>query len=104
MSVTVSKKPTSTIPGAERRTVTEITLDNSYASGGEALTAAQLGLRHVEAAICSVVHGTESATYRAVTAYYKEGKLHLIDSATGKEVESTKDMSKVVVQVVAFGR
>jgi len=53
-----------------------------------------------------VIAGTESATTRAVTAYYTPSteKLHFLDSATGKEVEATKDLSKVKVQVVAFGK
>lgn len=106
MSVTVSKDPTASIPGAERRTITEITFDSSYAEGGEALTAKQLGLRIVEATVCNVIHGSESTELLAIAAFYtpSTSKIHLIDVKTGKEVASTKDMSKVVVQVLAFGR
>jgi hypothetical protein len=104
MSVTVSKAPKGRIPGAERITVSEITFDDSYAEDGEPLTAKQLGLRIVDAAVCTVIHGSESSELRPAAAFYSGGKLHLIDTATGKEVASTKNMSKVVVQVVAFGR
>lgn len=85
-------------------TITEVTFDNSYASGGELLTPAELGLATVHDSICTIVTGSESSTLRPTNAYYKEEKLHLIDSATGKEIEATKDMSKVVVKVFAFGK
>lgn len=87
-------------------TVSTVTGDSSYLSEGEPLLFAELGLASVDFAICEVIAGTESATIRAVTAYYTPAteKLHYIDSATGKEVESTKDLSKVKVQIVAFGK
>jgi hypothetical protein len=106
MSVTVTKKPKISIPGAERRTITEITLDSSYALGGEVVTAAQLGLRHVDAAICSIIHGDEakSSELFAGVASYSGGKIHVVNLKTGVEVAETKNLEKVVVQVVAFGR
>lgn len=106
MSVAVANVQTPRPPGDLFYSVKEVTLDSSYASEGEPLTAKELGLRRVVYAICEVLHGTESSTVRAVTAYYipSTEKIHLIDSATGKEVEATKDLSKVVVQVIAFGK
>lgn len=83
--------------------LSEVTFDNSYASGGEPLTAAELGLQAVDFANCDIVAGSESSTLRPANCFYKEAKLHLIDTATGKEMEATKDMSKVKVQVAAFG-
>jgi hypothetical protein len=84
--------------------VTEVTFDSSYQAGGEPITPAELGLSVVHASTCNIIAGSESSTLRPTNAFYKEEKLHLIDSATGKEIESTKDMSKVVVQVIAFGK
>jgi hypothetical protein len=103
MGVVVARTKKARVPGAERRTVTDVTFDNSYAEGGEPLTAEQLGLNSVDVAVCSLIHGSESTELLAGAAWYSGGKLHLLDVKTGKEVASTKDMSKVVVQVVAFG-
>lgn len=87
-------------------TVTTATYDSSYLEGGESLTFAELGLASVDFAICSILNGSEEATVRATDAYYTPSteKLHLTDNATGKEVASTKNMEKVKVQVVAFGK
>lgn len=106
MSVSVTNVQTARTPGDLYYSIKEVTLDASYAEGGESLTARELGLRRVVFAQCEVQHGTESSTIRAVSAYYtpSTAKIHLIDSATGKEVEATKDLSKVVVRVVAFGK
>lgn len=106
MPATVTKGPKRVIPGAERRTTTEITLDSSYALGGEEVTPAQLGLHHVDAAICNIVHGDEAKTAEIFpgVAFYSGGKIHVINLKTGVEVAETKNLEKLVVQVVAFGR
>lgn len=105
MAVSVKNVSTPKPPGAERRVVCEVTFDSSYQSEGEPLTAEQLGLKFVKWANCLIINGSEEATVRPTNAYYTPatGKIHLIDSATGKEVASTKNMEKVVVQVEAFG-
>jgi hypothetical protein len=93
------------IVGNQRETSTVVTMDNSYAEGGEPLTKPQLGLTEVHSARAEIIAGSESSTLRPTNASYvpSEEKLHLIDSATGKEVEATKDMSKVKVRVTARG-
>jgi hypothetical protein len=105
MAASVSNVQAATVPGAEVRTINTVTLDNSYAEGGESLTANQLGLGSVTYAQCNVTHGTESSEVRGIAAYYtpSTAKIHVIDSATGKEVAKEKDLSKVTVQVVAYG-
>lgn len=105
MALTVAAVQTARPPGAERRVIKEVTFDSSYLENGEPLTAAELGLKKVTFADCNITNGSEEATVRPAIAYYTPSteKLHLIDSATGKEVASTKDMSKVKVQVVAYG-
>jgi len=106
MAASASRVQTGRPMGSDYYSIYNVTLDNSYAEGGETVTPRELGLRRVTFAICTVTNGTESATVRAVSAYYTPSteKLHLIDSATGKEVSGTSDLSKVVVQVVAFGK
>ena len=95
----VLKLAVSEMPGAAVDDTLAVTLD------GEPLTAAELGLNNIEDANATVIKGSESATLRPTNAEYtiSTGKIHLIDSATGKEVESTKDMSKVVVRLEAYG-
>jgi hypothetical protein len=106
MSVTVSKKGPTRIPGAERRTVTEITLDNSYAEGGEPLTAAQLSLHHVEHANCTVKNGSEAEATTVGSVIYDPAAAKLIvnDYKTQKPMVKEKDLSKVVVVIEAWGR
>lgn len=88
---------------SEKRTITDVTFDNSYQENGEPLTAAQLGLKKVRSAICQVIHGSEAEG--SPTAWYDPttSKIHLIGSKTGKEVAGAVDCSKVVVRVTALG-
>lgn len=105
LAVAVASKQTARPPGAEERTVTDVTFDNSYAEGGEKVTPENLGLTRVEYAECTVIHGTESAELQVASAWYDEEKelLHLVDVGTGKELAKEKDASKVKVRVVAYG-
>lgn len=103
MALTVSGVQTARPPGAERRRVVEVTFDNSYLAEGEPFKPSDAGLKGFKFVECFITNGTESSVVRAVTCFYKEEKLHLIDSATGKEVESEKDMSKVKALVVCYG-
>ncbi|MBS1863021.1 MAG: hypothetical protein JSS68_15070 [Actinobacteria bacterium] len=84
--------------------ITEVTFSNSYTSGGETFTPAQANLQSIDHYLIQMLTGSESSTYRPTSASYSEGKIHLLDSATGKEVESGKDMSKVKVLFWAFGK
>src|ERR1700749_2275503 len=105
MSVSVERETPGGLPyrivGNQRETSSVVTLDNAYAEGGEALTPSQLGVTVVHSARTELIAGSESATLRPTNASYSEEKIHLIDSATGKEMEGTKDMSKVKVRVIA---
>lgn len=105
MTVVTSRTQGPRVPGAEKRTVTRVTFDAEYPTGGEVVKAADLGLSSVTFAQVDVVHGTESTELRVSNADYDiaNGKLKLIDNATGKELANGKDASKVVVQVVAYG-
>lgn len=102
MAVSVSRVTDAQVP--KFRTVTDVTLDSSYLEGGEALTAEQLGLASVDRADCFIKNGSESEEWVGF-AFYEPAKalIHLYSVKTGKEVASTKDMSKVVVRVVAMG-
>jgi hypothetical protein len=87
-------------------TVTDVTLDNSYAEGGESLTAVQLGLAAVDYATCIVKNGSEAEATAVGSVIYDSTKELLVvnDYKTQKALAGAKDTSKVVVRVVAFGR
>jgi hypothetical protein len=104
-AIGISRVQAPRVPGAEKRTVTRITFDNSYPTGGEVVAPEDLGLQRVVFAQAEVVHGSESAELLVTNADYDVAneKLKLLDAKTGKELADTKDASKVVVQVVAWG-
>ena len=86
--------------------VVEATFSNSYPSGGETFPAANAGLQTLDFAFPIVVQGDEakSSEQFIAGAYHSGGKLHLINAKTGKEVEAGKNMEKVKVRVLCFGK
>lgn len=109
MSVSVENAlsfPPYKIVGNLKETQTKVTMDNSYAEGGEPLTPAQLGLNVVEQVVgCDITAGPESEEWIAYADYTPSTeKLHLFSAKTGKELAKEKDMSKVVVRVTVRGR
>lgn len=103
MGVVASIQSKRRVP-TEKRTITDVTFDNSYQAEGEPLTAAQLGLKVVKSAICNVIHGSEAEGVGS-SAWYDvaNSKLRLLNSKTGKEVVGAVDCQHVVVRVTAFG-
>lgn len=92
-------------PGiAKFLSVTEVTFDSSYLLEGEVFTPAMAGMQSIDHAWTQMLTGSEEATVRPTSCSYSGEKLHLIDSATGKEVASTKNMEKVKVLVFAIGK
>lgn len=89
--------------GNKKVTCTEVTLDSSYPTGGEPLTASDLGLRVVDFAITTVKSATGGGQ-NVANAYYDvpTAKLLVYDE-TPAEAGNTNDLSALVVQVVAFG-
>lgn len=87
-------------------TVTDVTLDSSFQENGESLTAAQLGLAKVDHASCTVKNGSEAEATAVGSAWYDPTKelLVLNDYKTQKTLAKEKDVSKVVVRVIAFGK
>lgn len=91
------------IVGNQKEITYNATFDNSYAEGGETFKPSEVNLNRFERVTSSVLNGSESETNPVDASYYKEEKLHLTDGKTSKEMAKEKDMSKVVVQVVARG-
>jgi hypothetical protein len=94
------------VSGTQRKTVTNVTFDSSYLSGGETVTAAQLGLSSLDYGTCQIkaVGGTVNvaSAFLECVADPAANKIHLWDE-TPAEVTSTADVSGIVVQVTAFG-
>jgi hypothetical protein len=105
-AVTAAVVRTQRVPGAETLTETDITCDNSYAEGGEPVTAAQLGLNRVSAGWCQIKNGSEAEANPVTSAFFDASTmlLHLNSSKTGKEVAKEVDCSKVVVRIFALGK
>lgn len=101
MAVTATRAVLPFVPGAGRITVTDVTFDASYPTGGEPLTAADLGLAVVDFGIATVkVAGTGSVTAVA----YDVANAKLLAYAAAAQIASTTDLSAVTATVVAFGR
>lgn len=104
MSVTATRfgNQQAHIIGALRMTITDVALDSSYPSGGEPLTAANLGLAEVFVAIPTLKTAATS-TVNQTQAYYDvaNSKLVVYDETPA---EVTGDLDGIVYRVVAFGR
>lgn len=92
----------SNVFGSRRVTVTDVTLDSSYPTGGEAITAAQLGLSTVLFAFCNVK--AVSGTVNVANAYYDSAnsKIKVYDE-TPAEVANAASLASVVIRVMAYG-
>lgn len=92
------------VVGAQRKTVTDVSMDTSYLSGGEPVTAGNLGLNTVDTATATI-QTAATTTVNAASASYDEAAalLHVWDE-TPAEVASTANLSGLVVRVVAHGK
>lgn len=100
MAITATPVRRNDVTGNFRVTVTDVLLDSSYATGGEALLPSDLGLQRVYHAICEVkargANGPISARYDIANQKI------LALSGTG-EVANATDLSAATVTVTAFG-
>lgn len=101
MATTNTRTQLPVVPGASRITVTEVAFDSSYPTGGEPLTASDLGLTTVEFAIATVkVAGTGSVT----AVFYDIANAKLLAYTAAAQVANTTDISAVTAQVFAVGK
>lgn len=108
MAVSATVIDNARVPGARRQTVTEVTLDNSYAAEGEPITAAELGLTRITWGLAWLLTGSESETVEVnFVVFVKKTDTTAVIQAwnykTQKEIASTKDLSKVKCMVWAMG-
>ncbi len=101
MAISAAKVHTG-IPGSLRQTVTDVTFDSSYPTGGEPVAASDLGLTNVLFAFCNVK--TIGGTVNVANAIYDEvnDKIKIYDE-TPAEAANTADLSTLVIRVLAFG-
>jgi hypothetical protein len=98
---TLEQGPTSV--GAQYKTVGTLVLDSSYPTGGEALTAAQLGLQSVDEAHAEIV-AVSGTTNVANATYDKTNSKVKVFDETPAEVGNTNSLENVKVQITAFGK
>jgi hypothetical protein len=95
------------VDGARKRSVSDVSLDSSYPTGGEVITAADLRLTRVDHAIAQI-QTTATTTVNAASAGYVPGNgtttsvLKVFDE-TPAEVTNAQDLAGLVVRVTAWG-
>lgn len=103
MAASVSLTVGPEVPGSRKEVVGVITFDSSYATGGEAVTLAQLGLSRLDYMSVSAGIGYlptwDGSTSSPKVLLYRQ------TAATGAfaEVPSTTDMSATTVRFLAVG-
>jgi len=103
VSVEAMLSPPYRIIGNRKETVTNVTMDSSYLSGGEKLTPAQLGFSSFVDSAQSLIKEVKG-TVNVASAHYERSKelLHLFDE-TPAEVASEANVEGMVIQVTAIG-
>jgi len=103
MAASVSITTGPEVPGNRKEVVGVITFDSSYATGGEAVTLAQLGLSRLDYLIVTAGIGYLPTWDGSLTS--PKVLLYRQTAATGAfvEVPSTTDMSATTVRFIAFG-
>lgn len=110
MALTISANPPELV-GRERVVRATVTFDSSYPTGGEAFTAAQLGLTSLKNVYASAGLGSSTTGYVPVWNRSVSSPLLLVlmgdnDNASDGpliEVANTTDLSGFVCQVEAVG-
>lgn len=91
------------VVGNQKKTVTDVTFDSSYPTGGETVTPANLGLTYVEYAETNVITATGGGVNVTNAKYDKANQKTLLYDETPAEVANTSDVSTTVVRHTAFG-
>lgn len=95
---------TASPPGAKRFVQVKITPSTSYPTGGEVITAAQVGLNSIESAIAN---STTGALSKLVAVLPQAGnasvKFQLFVAATGAEVANAVDVSSFTFDATIYG-
>jgi hypothetical protein len=103
MAASVSITTGPEVPGSRKEVVGVITFDSSYATGGEAVTLAELGLSRLDYLVVTAGIGYLPTWDGSLTT--PKVLLYRQTAATGAfaEVPSTTDMSATTVRFLAIG-
>ena len=100
LAVAVPNQPRSV--GAERSVVKLLTASGTYTTGGDAITAASLGLTRILHGTVAVHTADASAVVQAVLVPTATGALVKLNAAAA-EVANATDVAGLVLQVQAYG-
>lgn len=108
MALSVNKSRTDTVGRYTKLVTGTITFDSSYATGGEALVATDVGLSsNIEIICCSPASGYvfeyDYANKKLEAFNTTKGGAIPAGGAPGVEVASTTDLSSVTCRFIAFG-
>ena len=94
------------IEGNRKRVVKTVTMDSSYASGGEVVTAADLGLNHIDYAKAQIKVNSNSSDSLVSVNFAKtdgqSGKLVFYEE-TPQAIDSGDNLSSCTVHLEAVG-
>lgn len=83
--------------------MTDVTFDDSYPTGGEDVSPADLGLHRVNFAIATIKSG--AGAVNVASAHYDPTSAKLVvRDETLAEIDDEADLTDLVIQVAAFGR
>lgn len=103
MAITVSTSKTPKVPGTQVLRRITITMDSSYATGGEAVALADLGVSRLDsifpASRSGYVAGWNGSTSAPKIMLYRQTAA----SSALVEVPSTTDVSATIVDLLVFG-
>jgi hypothetical protein len=92
------------ITGTQKETVTDVTFDTSYPTGGEAITAADLGLNAVSTGSVKCEVKAVGGTVNVANVIYDDtNKKLIVYDETPAEVADTSTLATLVVRVTARG-
>lgn len=103
MAVTNTRLISSEVFGSRRVTCTEVAFDSAYPTGGESVSAADLGLAVVDFSITTIKSATGGGVNVANAYYNKDTGKVLVYDETPAQAANNADLSALVVQIVAFG-
>lgn len=95
------------IVGNQKKTVTDVTMDSAYLTGGEVATAANLGLSHIDHAEAQVTVAANATDALGNAQFVRSsgitGLVKLYDPDVPADVTSADDLTGCVVRVTAYG-
>lgn len=108
MAITATRVQSAHVPGDLVYTITEIKCSTKYVAEGEAVTAADLGLRTLSFAFPLGISDDGEGTVNIANAYFKvtsptAGKLILRDETPG-EVANEAEIKAPTIEILAFGK